>query len=109
MTTSIWFKHRRTGVAEVMDKLSDRFEMYSKILAHMRVSYLNLLKRLSQGEIFHIQRKAQETPSFESVREGRDCFLDAYSEWMKSGSEFHRQRVNVWGGGAGKDGPEISV
>ena len=92
------FKRRRTGVADVMDKLSDRFEMYSKILSHMRVSYLNLLKRLSQGEIFHIQRKAQEVPSFASVREGRDNFLDAYGEWMRSGSEFHRQRVNALGG-----------
>jgi len=96
------FKRKRTGVAEVMDKLSDRFEMYSKILSHMRVSYLNLLKRLSQGEIFHIQRKAQEVPSFASVREGRDSFLDAYGEWMQSRSEFHRLRVNALGGALGK-------
>ena len=91
------FKRRRTGVAEVMDKLSGGFETYAKILSHMRVSYLNLLKRLSKGEIFHIQRKAQETPAFDSVREGRDRFLDAYGDWMKTGSEFHRHRVNALG------------
>ncbi|MCZ6635155.1 MAG: hypothetical protein O7G87_17285 [bacterium] len=91
------FSRKETGVSVVLGKLSDRFEVYTKVLSHMRVSYFNLLKRLSQGEIFHIQRKAQEGLQFESVREGRDCFLDAYSDWMKSGSELHRARVNAMG------------
>lgn len=91
------FKRRRTGVSEVLDKLSERFEMYMTILTHLRVSYLNLLKRLSRGEVFHIQRKAQDVPDFETIREGRDQFLDAYGEWMRSGSDFHRERVNALG------------
>jgi hypothetical protein len=91
------FKHKRTGVAEVMQKLSDRFEMYMTILIHMRVSYFNLLKRLSQGEVFHIQRKAQESPEFENIQQGRDQFLDAYSDWMRTGAEYYRQRINALG------------
>ena len=95
------------GVSVVLGKLSDRFEVYTKVLSHMRVSYFNLLKRLSQGEIFHIQRKAQEGLQFESVREGRDCFLDAYSDWMKSGSELHRARVNAMGEALTKMDPKF--
>ena len=91
------FKHKRTGVAEVMEKLSGRFEMYMVILTHLRVSYLNLLKRLSQGEVFHIQHKAQEPLEFENVKDGRDQFLDAYGDWMRTGAEYYRQRVNALG------------
>jgi len=91
------FKHKRTGVADVMEKLSDRFEIYMVILMHVRVSYLNLLKRLSQGEVFHIQRKTQEAPEFESVYDGRNQFLDAYSDWMRTGADYYRQRVNALG------------
>lgn len=91
------FKHKKTGVAEVMQKLSQRFEMYMTILIHLRVSYFNLLKRLSQGEVFHIQRKAQEAPEIESVTDGRNQFLDAYGDWMRTGAEYYRQRVNALG------------
>ena len=91
------FKHKRTGVADVMEKLSDRFEIYMAILMHVRVSYLNLLKRLSQGEVFHIQRKTQESPEFESICDGRNQFLDAYSDWMRTGADYYRQRVNSLG------------
>lgn len=91
------FKHQRTGVAEVMEKLSDRFEMYMAILSHLRVSYFNLLKRLTQGEVYHIQRKAQEEPSFDDVKDGRNQFLDAYGDWMRTGAEYYRQRVNALG------------
>lgn len=91
------FKHKRTGVADVMAKLSDRFETYMGILMHIRVSYFNLLKRFSQGEIFHIQRKAQDAPEFENVSDGRNQFLDAYGDWMRTGAEYYRERVNVLG------------
>lgn len=91
------FKHKRTGVADVMAKLSERFEMYMTILMHLRVLYFNLLKRLSNGEVFHIQRKAQESPEFENVYDGRNQFLDAYSDWMRTGADYYRQRVNALG------------
>lgn len=84
-------------MADVMEKLSDRFEMYMAILMHVRVSYFNLLKRLSQGEVFHIQRKTQESPEFESICDGRNQFLDAYSDWMRTGADYYRQRVNALG------------
>ena len=85
---------KKTGVAEVLEKLSDRFETYLKILSHMRVAYLNLMRRLSKGEIFHLQRETQQGAGPGLIQEGRDSFLDAYADWLRSGSEEDRKEVN---------------
>ena len=85
---------KRTAVAEVLEKLSDRFETYLKILSHMRGAYLNLMRRLSTGELFHLEREAQQGARSGLIQEGRDSFLDAYADWLNSGSDEDRQKVN---------------
>jgi hypothetical protein len=48
------------GITEVMDKLSRNFEAYTKVMTWMSGEYLNLVRRLSEGEVFHMERQAQE-------------------------------------------------
>jgi hypothetical protein len=75
---------RHAAIAEVMDKLSRNFEAYTKIMVWMSGEYLNLVDRLSGGEIFHIERAAQERFE-EAHRVSRwDELLDSYAEWQKS-------------------------
>lgn len=85
---------KRTAIAEVLEKLPDRFETYLKILSHLRGTYLHLMRRLSKGELFHLEREAQQGARSGLIQEGWDSFLDAYANWLNSGSDLDRQKVN---------------
>src|SRR2546427_11626075 len=53
--------HRKNaGVSQVLEKLSVGFEKYIRILSHMRGEDLDLLKRFSQGEVYHLERSINE-------------------------------------------------
>src|SRR5262249_29946713 len=74
--------HRRNqGVSEVLEKLSVGFEKYIRILSHMRGEYLELVKRLSNGEVYHPQRSVNEHSQQELLRVKQDELLELYSAW----------------------------
>jgi len=74
--------HRKhAGVAEVLEKLSVGFEKYIKILSHMRGEYLDLMKRLSNGEVYHLERSIDEHQQQELLRLKQDELLELYSLW----------------------------
>jgi hypothetical protein len=74
--------HRKNqGVAEVLEKLSVGFEKYIRILSHMRGEYLDLMKRLSQGEVYHLERSMDEHSQQELLRVKQDELLELYSAW----------------------------
>lgn len=76
--------HRKNqGVAEVLEKLSVGFEKYLRILSHMRGEYLDLVKRLSQGEVYHLERSVDEASQQELLRVKQDEMLELYSAWKK--------------------------
>jgi hypothetical protein len=98
---------KKTGVATVLEKLSERFDTYRMILVHMRSEYLNLMKRFTKGEMFHLERDVHAGAMIGFVLDVRDHFLDAYSDWMKTGSEAHRDRVNLLGQALSVADPEF--
>jgi len=74
--------HRKNaGVSEVLEKLSVGFEKYIRILSHMRGEYLDLLKRFSQGEVYHLERSIDEHSRNELLRVKQDELLELYSAW----------------------------
>jgi hypothetical protein len=75
---------RNAAVSEVLEKLSLGFDKYLRILAHMRGEYLNLLRSLSQGEIYHLERVVNEAARQEGVRHKQDELLDLYLEWKRT-------------------------
>lgn len=89
--------HRRNaGISEVLEKLSVGFEKYLKILSHMRGEYLDLSRRLSEGEVFHLERTVNEAGRQEQIRAKQDQLLELYSAWRASPSaelEEDMQRV----------------
>lgn len=89
---------RHPAVAIVLRKLSDRFDTYAAILTHVRIDHLKLSARLSDAQIAHLQRSANEDAQPFLAGVARDRFLDAYSEWIKTGSEASRLKVNALGG-----------
>ncbi len=74
--------HRKNqGVAEVLEKLSVGFEKYIKILSHMRGEYLDLMTRLSRGEVYHLERSVNEDQQREMLRLKQDELLELFSAW----------------------------
>ena len=76
--------HRKNeGVSEVLEKLSVGFDKYIRILSHMRGEYLDLVKRLSNGEVYHLERSVDEHSQQELLRVKQDELLELFSEWKK--------------------------
>jgi hypothetical protein len=79
--------HRRNeGVSEVLEKLSVGFEKYIRILSHMRGEYLDLVKRLSNGEVYHLERSVDEHSQQELLKVKQDELLELFTEWKKQPS-----------------------
>jgi len=78
---------RSPSISEVLAKLSRGFEKYVRILYHLRGEYFNLFERISDGEMFHLERSIDETASREDLRRTQDEFLDTYLAWKRSRDE----------------------
>jgi hypothetical protein len=79
--------HRKNaGISEVLEKLSLGFEKYIRILSHMRGEYLDLIQRLSNGEVYHLERSVDEHSRQELLRVKQDELLELYSRWKSEPS-----------------------
>lgn len=77
--------HRKNaGVSEVLEKLSTGFDKYLRILSHMRGEYLDLMKRFSQGEVYHLERTIDEHQQQELIKVKQDELLELYSSWRSA-------------------------
>jgi len=80
-TFSQQLPRRNSALTEVLEKLAVGFDRYLKILAHMRGEYFDLMKRLSSGEVYHLQRSVNEQARMEEMRGKQDELLDLFNEW----------------------------
>jgi hypothetical protein len=89
--------HRKNaGVSDVLEKLSVGFDKYLRILSHMRGEYLDLMKRLSSGEVYHLERQVNEHSMQEMLKVKQDELLELYSAWKQEPTpekEEHLERV----------------
>lgn len=86
--------HRKNpAIADVLEKLSRGFDRYLKILSHMRGEYLDLLTRLSHGEVYHLERSISQEEQKVAVKSLQDAFLDAYLGWQADRSPANRERL----------------
>lgn len=75
-----------SAISEVLEKLSTGFDKYIQILTYMRGEYLDLVRRLTNGEVYHLERIVNEEMRNQAIRRKQDELLDAYSKWMKEPS-----------------------
>ena len=76
--------HRRhTAVADVLGKLSNRFEKYVTILSHLRTDYFNMRHRMTEGELFHLENSVDLEERKEELKSLYDRFLDLYSNYRR--------------------------
>ncbi len=86
--------HRKNqGVSEVLEKLSLGFDKYIRILSHMRGEYMDLLKRFSQGEVYHLERSVDEASQQELLRVKQDELLERYAAWKQEPSAENEENL----------------
>jgi len=79
--------HRRnTAIGEVLGKLSYGFERYLKVLSLMGGEHLNILRQISEGEIFHLENMSRSSEKREELALRYDRFLDLYSSYLRKKS-----------------------
>jgi len=71
------------AISDILEKLSRGFERYVEVLTHMRGEYFNILDRLSNGEIYHLERSVDRYTADKELKKLQDEFLDTYSRYMK--------------------------
>jgi hypothetical protein len=82
---------RSTAVTDILGKLSRGFERYVVVLSLMRGEYLNLFKRFSGGELYHLENSITALGEKGKLGELHDRFLDAYAAYSKSRSQKRRK------------------
>jgi hypothetical protein len=85
---------RSTGVTEVLEKLSAGFDRYLRILSHMRGEYLNLLRSLSRGEVYHLERVVNEGQRQQLLKQKQDELLDLYLEWKQTKDSSLKSQID---------------
>jgi hypothetical protein len=85
---------RDTAVESVLGKLSVGFEKYARILSLMRSEYLNLFRRISSGELYHLGASVKDLGDRSELRTLYDEFLDAYSRHRRDPSPRLRREVD---------------
>ena len=84
---------KSAGITDILEKLSKGFERYAEILSHMRGEYFNILDRLSDGEIYHLERSVDPARASRELRALQDRFLDVYSEYLRTKDPGLRHEV----------------
>ncbi|MDZ4804891.1 MAG: hypothetical protein SGI90_08540 [Candidatus Eisenbacteria bacterium] len=81
------------GITEVLEKLSVGFDRYIRVLSHMRGEYLDLMKALSTGEIYHLERNVNKEQERQDLKQGQDAFLDSWLAWRRTGTPESLEEV----------------
>lgn len=81
---------RTSAVCDVLGKLATGFERYVRLLGHLRGEYFDLVDRLGDGEIYHLQRAA----TAEALEALRNEFLDIYAEHRRDPTAETRARLD---------------
>jgi hypothetical protein len=84
---------KSAGITDILEKLSLGFERYAEILSHMRGEYFNILDRLSDGEIYHLERSVDQGKATRELAKLQDQFLDVYAEYLRTKDPGMRRRV----------------
>ena len=79
------------GLALTLWKLGKGFDTYCQVLVHMAANHLNLLARLSPGQVWHMERAANTAAGPAIEEHALDRMLDAYTRWHGEPTAANRQ------------------
>lgn len=75
---------RMTAIGDVLGKLAGGFEKYSKVLSLMRSEYFNMYRKITSGEMFHLEQSIGLIEKKGALNSLYDKFLDAYSNHRRA-------------------------
>jgi hypothetical protein len=91
-------KRGTNGPSEVMDKLSEHFNVYLNIMFHAREKYFNFIEKFSDGEWFHFVHKNiihKKGVNSKVYVELMDTFLVHLSSWKKTHNPEDRDMIRI--------------
>ncbi len=84
---------RNTALAAVLGKLSTGFEKYIRIISLMRSEYLNMYRKITSGELYHLVDSINLIGERDELDTLYDDFLDAYTRHRRERSPDSRQAL----------------
>ena len=100
--------HRKvTAVMEVLERLSEEFERYTRILQNLSSSYFHLIQTVSTKEMTELMEQVSRIKKEIDLKEIQDEFLDVYSQWLKNRDEQSLKRLEVLAGKIQKSDPSF--
>ena len=83
------------GLSQTLATIAAQFAHYLEVLRHLSSRYFNLCRRLSPGELFHLEHEAhqQALPYIED--EALNQMLDAYNQWRQEPNEGNRSQLQL--------------
>lgn len=81
---------RYRGLALTLEKLADGFGTYHEVLNHMATHHMDLMRRLSPGQTWHLEKDAHQAALPQIEAQALDQMLDAYNRWRLAPSEATR-------------------
>lgn len=82
---------RYRGLALALEKIAARFGTYCDILGHLSAHHLNLMRQLTPGELFHLEREVNQAALPHIQEEALNHLLDAYNQWQALGTPDSRR------------------
>lgn len=84
---------RRSAASTVLEKLSRGFEGYLATLSHLAGEHFNIVRGISDGTLYHLERTADPARCREGIAEAYDRFLDCYSAYRSRPSPEGRRAL----------------
>ena len=85
---------KHTAIADVLGKLSRGFEKYVKVLFLVRSEYFDFRHRISEGELFHLEKSIDSVGQKEQLKKLYDEFLDLYSAYGENKTTAAKRRID---------------
>lgn len=84
---------KKTGVGDVLNKLSRHFNEYSEVLKLVRRDYLHFVTRFGDEAFDQFMQKLNHYERESSKKAKTDRFLDLYSQWLRTKDPLLKQEI----------------
>ncbi|MBN1576761.1 MAG: hypothetical protein JW913_09430 [Chitinispirillaceae bacterium] len=82
-----------TSLIDVFETLSKHLDEILRILQHTAHSYFDLMERMSEGSLFHLERELDEMNERKWYDEKLDEFLKCYAAYKEQPSDAGKERL----------------
>ena len=85
---------KKTGVGEVLEKLSRYFDAYQGLLKYVRREYLGFVTSFRDQAFSHFMSEVKNYETEFQKKNRMDEFLELYAQWLESKNPHLKQRID---------------